>query len=154
MEFETTAEIDAPRQIIWSTWADVERWPEWTTTVTWAQRLDGSTWAPGTRTHIKQPRLPALVWQITELNPGESFTWQAAIGGIRTVATHRLSPASGGRVAVTLGIRQSGLLAPVSWLLSSGMTRRYLRTEAEGLRRHCQQAAARLPAADPDPADR
>ncbi len=152
MEFETTAEIDAPRQIIWSTWAEVAKWPEWTTTVTWAQRLDGSTWAPGTRARIKQPRLPALVWQITELTPGESFTWQTVSGGIRTVATHRLSPTAGGRVAVTLGIRQSGLLAPVSWLFSSGMTRRYLRAEAAGLRRHCEQAAAGLAAADPDPA--
>jgi len=56
-------------------------------------------------------------------------------------------------VAVTLGIRQSGPLARVIGLLMAGTARRYVRTEAAGLKQRCEQAPARRLAADPDPAD-
>jgi uncharacterized protein YndB with AHSA1/START domain len=139
MHFETTVEIDAPRDAVWSTLADVDRWPEWTASVTWAQRLSGSGWAPGTRVRIKQPRIPALVWEITEIEPGESFTWRASSAGVRAVGTHQLRVIAANRVAVTLGIRESGPLAPVIGLLTSGRSRRYVQTEATGLKQHCER---------------
>lgn len=155
MQLETTVEIDAPRDTVWRTLADVDRWPEWTASVTSVERLTGPTWAPGTRVRIKQPRMPALVWEITELTPGESFTWRTASTGISTVGTHRLTMTAGNRVAVTLGIRHAGPLAPVIGLLISGTSRRYVQTEAAGLRQRCEQAAASgRPAASQDPAGR
>jgi hypothetical protein len=35
---------------------------------------------------------------------------------------------------VTLGVRQRGVLAPLVWLLSARMTRRYLELERHGLK--------------------
>jgi hypothetical protein len=41
-------------------------------------------------------------------------------------------------VAVTLGIRESGPLAPVTGLLLPGLIRRYVQMEADGLKHRCE----------------
>ncbi|WP_202513189.1 hypothetical protein [Streptomyces sp. SID3343] len=40
----------------------------------------------------------------------------------------------------TLTLQQSGLLAPVVGMLAGGLTRRYLRMEAEGLKQRSERA--------------
>jgi hypothetical protein len=60
---------------------------------------------------------------------------------VTTVGTHVLTPRQSG-VSVLLGIDQSGPLAPLMGLLVGGRTRRYVRTEAESLRRRCESGDA------------
>jgi uncharacterized protein YndB with AHSA1/START domain len=138
VSFETTIEIDAPIEEVWRTLVDVGRWPEWTASITQVEQLQGDGVAPGVRVRIKQPRMPARVWEITDVEPGESFTWQSARGGVTTVASHVLSTTGADRVAVTLGVRHFGPLAPVAGLLTSRTTRRYVQMEADGLKRRCE----------------
>jgi hypothetical protein len=40
MHHETSIEIAASPELIWSTLSDVERWPDWTRSVTEVERLD------------------------------------------------------------------------------------------------------------------
>src|ERR1700689_69441 len=85
---EDSVEIDALPQLVWDVFSDVERWPEWTASVTRLVALDGPGLAVGKRFEIKQPRMPKLVWEVSEGTPGASWTWvQRSLGGL-TVARH------------------------------------------------------------------
>ena len=53
--------------------SDVERWPQWTESVTSVQRLEPGPLAMGSRARIKQPRLLRATWQVTAIEAGRSF---------------------------------------------------------------------------------
>jgi uncharacterized protein YndB with AHSA1/START domain len=132
-DFSITVEIAAPPERVWAVMSDVERWSEWTPTVKRIQRLDGGPLAVGSRARIEQPRLPAAIWEVTELQEGRSFTWVTRSPGVRVIAKHGVDPVGQGTRA-TLSVGFSG---PLGWLvarLTSGLNNRYLALEAQGLR--------------------
>ena len=45
MQFSITTEVDAPPEVVFAVLSEVERWPEWTPTVTRVERL-GDAGAP------------------------------------------------------------------------------------------------------------
>jgi uncharacterized membrane protein len=137
VEFETSIEIDAPREQVWATMVAVEEWPDWNPTTTSVERLGGPL-APDAEVRIKQPRLPTAVWKVTAFDPGTSFVWRSARPGVTTVGTHVISAGEGDRVKVTLGIHQSGAIAPVLGLFVSGLARRYVQMEAASLKQRCE----------------
>ena len=59
MEQSITVEIEAPPERVWEVLADVERWSEWTETVTWVRRLNEETPRPESRAEINQPKAPS-----------------------------------------------------------------------------------------------
>ena len=137
MDFETTIDIDADPERVWATLVDVERWPQWTASMRELTYLDGDGLAPGRRVRIRQPRLPALVWEVSELDPGRCFSWRAESPGVTSEGVHLVRSTAAG-TSVTLGIRHSGPLAGIVGRLTGGRTRRYVRMEAEGLKRRCE----------------
>jgi uncharacterized membrane protein len=138
---ETSIEIDAGLDVIWSTLSDVERWPEWTQSVTEVERLDAGEFGVGSRARVKQPAMPRLVWEVTEYAPGEAFSWASKIAGVTTTGGHRLTT-SGDGVMVTLTLDQVGTLAAVVWWLTGSRSRRYVQMEAEGLKRRSESGGA------------
>ena len=138
MQFEAAIDIDAAPGDVWAVLTDVERWPQWTASMTSVQRLDEGPFAVGSRARVRQPKLPAAVWEVTDLEPERSFTWTASAPGVNSTAEHRLTPRPVGAVSVTLGISQTGALSPLVALLGSRIARRYVRMEAEGLKRRCE----------------
>ena len=135
--------IDAPIDTVWAVYSDVERWPEWTASVTSVELLDGGPLGAESRARIKQPRFPSLVWTVTELVPGRTWTWVARSPGARTTAIHLLEGAADGRTRVTQTIDQRGILGVLVGLLTKRLTRRDLALEAAGLR---QRVEAGVPA--------
>src|SRR6187399_1299386 len=82
--------ISAPVERVWDVFRDVERWPEWTASVTDLTVVSGPVLAIGSRVRIKQPGLPVLVWEVTAVEPGRSWTWTSRSVGGRTRARHQL----------------------------------------------------------------
>ena len=152
MHHEISIEIAASPELIWSTLSDVERWPEWTPSVSEVERLDAGDFGAGSRARVKQPGMPRLVWEVTEYVPGEVFSWASKAPGVTTTGGHRLAAdpsarAGGGdvpgdRVTVTLTLDQEGFLAAVVWRLTGSRSRRYVQMEADGLKRRCESGGA------------
>lgn len=140
MRFEATIEVQAPAERVFDVYADVERWPEWTSSVTTVERLEAGPLRVGSRARITQPRLPVAVWQVSDLVPGRSFTWVARGPGIRTTGRHEVVPVAGtDRVTVAASLDQQGPLGPLVGLLTRRLTNRYLRTEVRGLKARCER---------------
>jgi uncharacterized protein YndB with AHSA1/START domain len=132
--------IDAPIDVVWSVFTDVERWPTWASSFTSVELIDGPM-RLGAKARIRQPRLPTLVWEVTKWSPGHSWTWTAMSPGARTEASHVLTRSGEGTVAEQ-SITSSGLLGRVAAFVWRSVTRRYLAIEAAGLKQQSERVAA------------
>jgi uncharacterized protein YndB with AHSA1/START domain len=140
-EFGTAVAISAPPERVWAVMSDIERWPEWTASVTRIERLDAGPLAVGHRARIRQPRLLPAVWRVTELEPGRGFTWVTRSPGVRATGRHWVEAALGGsRAHITL--RFDGILASLVARLVGELTTRYLGLEARGLKERSEAPGA------------
>lgn len=131
--------IDAPAGLVWAVFTDVERWPEWTASVNRLTGLDGPDLALGRRFEIDQPRMPTLQWQVTDLIPHSSWTWEQRSPGAVTIARHRVAATGKNTTTVTQELDQGGLVGAALAVLIRRMTKRYLLMEAQGLKAHSEQ---------------
>ena len=138
MEQRTTVEIAAASARVWDVLTDVERWSEWSETVTSVDLLDEGPLRAGSRAKIDQPKIPPTEYVVTELSPGRSFTWVAKGPGVTTTARHVLEPLGADRTRVTLSVEQGGILGTVMGRFYRGLTDRYLANEAAGLKARCE----------------
>lgn len=134
--------IDAPAPVVWDVFVDTGRWHEWTASITSITPLDGPAIEVGNRFRIKQPRFPALVWQVTQVDPGRGWTWVQRSPGGTTAAIHHVRGEGGRRTVVEQRIDQRGPVGTLVGLLTRGLTRRYLELEGQGLKRRSEQRAA------------
>lgn len=132
--------IDAPVDVVWSVFTDVERWPTWASSFTSVELIDGPM-RLGAKARIRQPRLPTVVWEVTKWEPGHSWTWAATGPGARTEASHVLTRSGAGTVAEQ-SIVSSGPLGRLFAFVWRSLTRRYLAIEAAGLKERSEQVAA------------
>ncbi len=133
MHHEETRTVAASAEAVWRVLSDLERWPTWTRSMTSVE--PNGPLEVGMTARIKQPRLPAVTWTVTEVESGRSFTWEAPGAGMHTVARHHVVDGVAGTSTVTLSIDTTGPMAGVLGLLFGAMTRRYVAMEADGLER-------------------
>ncbi|MGZ4563840.1 MAG: SRPBCC family protein [Mycobacterium sp.] len=136
---EDSIEIDAPPRLVWDVFSDVERWPEWTASVTSLKGLNGPALAVGKRFTIKQPGMSKLVWQVTEIDPGSSWTWVQRSPGVLVTARHDVIAQPGGRTLVRQQLDQRGVLGALVGRLMLSKTKRFLKLEAQGLKARSEQ---------------
>jgi uncharacterized membrane protein len=136
---EDAIEIDAPPQLVWGVFSDVEHWPEWTSSVTSLVGLDGPALAVGKRFAIKQPGMSKLVWKVTEIDPGSSWTWVQRSPGVNVTARHYVSAQPGGRTLVRQQLDQRGAVGALVGRLMAKKTKRFLELEAQGLKARSEQ---------------
>ena len=144
MEFSITTDVDASADLVFAVLTDIERWPEWTPTVTRVERLDGSSLplAIGSRLRIVQPKVPPAEWTVTALEAGRGFGMVSRSPGATVVANHWAEPLGDGRRSrVTLSVTFSGWLGRIIARMMRGLNERYLAQEAAGLKRRSEDDA-------------
>ena len=142
MNTEASIEIEAPTSVVWEVFTDAERWAQWTESVTAVRALDGPGIEIGKRFEIKQPKFPKLVWEVTAVEPGVSWTWRQRSPGGTTDATHVLEPLGDGRTLVRQVIDQQGPIGVLVGRLYRGLTVKYLDMEGMGLKSRSEHVAA------------
>ncbi|MQY14254.1 hypothetical protein SRB5_44170 [Streptomyces sp. RB5] len=137
MRYETELDVAVSPEKVWEVMADVDHWADFIPTTTWVRRESGDALAVGEKVRLKQPGIPVLVWQVTELEEGRVFVWQASAAGTRTVAGHEVT-ARGDGSHLRIWLEQSGPLAGPVGLLTGARTRRYVQTEIESMKARCE----------------
>lgn len=140
MTLDDIIHIDAPVDTVWSVTVEVERWPEWTPTVSSVRRLDEGALGLGSRVRIKQPGQPEAEWTVSEFIPNDRFSWQMERAGVRMQATHLLKPQGSG-TANALRLEASGFLARMLSPVLRPLVRRALAKENRGLKARCEALA-------------
>jgi uncharacterized protein YndB with AHSA1/START domain len=131
--FAASVDIEAPASRVWEVMTDVERWHEWTPSVTSIRRLDEGPLAVGSRVIIRQPGFPPARWTVTRIEPGLSFTWVSPGPGFRGVGRHSVeATATGSRASLLFELE--GVLGGLFGRLTRGITERYVGHEAAGLK--------------------
>jgi uncharacterized membrane protein len=136
--FRYSVEVFAPREKVWEILIDVERWPEWTPTVTRAERLEPGALVVGSRTKIWQPKLITTAWRVTALDSNAGvFIWETSRPGVKVIATHSVQPTRGG-VRLALVLEYRGILGPFMAMQLKQLNWDYLTKEAQGLKARCE----------------
>jgi uncharacterized protein YndB with AHSA1/START domain len=138
---DSSVEIGAPAGVVWDVFTDVAAWSRWTASVERIVPLDGPELRVGSRFEIKQPRVPKLVWEVTAVEPGVSWTWRQRSPGGTTLASHEVIPQGADRALVRQRIDQRGPVGVAVGVLMRRLTRRYLELEAQGLRSSSEERA-------------
>jgi hypothetical protein len=138
--FSTSIDIDAARETVWKIMADVEKWSQWTPSITRIRLLGGRPLAVGSRAFVRQPRVMPAVWTVTVVDENRSFTWTTGLAGLLfVVAVHSVEDLATNRSRATLSLTFSGLLGGVVARLTKNLNERYLSLEAEGLKRKSER---------------
>lgn len=137
-EFSITVEISAAVDRVWSVMSDVERWHEWTPSVTSIRKHAGPLRVVS-RIVIRQPKLPPASWRVVELEQRRGFTAVTGSPLLRVTARHWMDPERSG-TRVVLSIRFSGPLGRIVARLTRGLNQRYPALEANGLKERCESS--------------
>ena len=136
--YERTIEIQAPARTVIGLLHDLRGWTSWTSTIIEATPLGSGVVRPGARVRARQPGLPVSVWTVDVVDDG-TFEWNNLRHGLRTVATHTLTPTPDG-CTLHVAIRQEGLLVPAVNALYGKLIRRHLHTMTDDIKRAAEAA--------------
>jgi uncharacterized membrane protein len=134
MEQSTSIDVAAPPDRVWEVLVDVERWPEWTQSVSAVRLLDDGPLAVGSRVEVSQPSIPTGTYTVTTLESGRSFIWEQRQPGSKVSAHHECVALPAGGTRVELTVVMTGLIGRVVGRLYRKLTQRYLAMEAAGLK--------------------
>ncbi len=140
MTFTCSIDIAAPPETVWAIWSDIERWAQWTPSITKIEKLGPGPLAIGLRARVRQPKIPTAIWRVTELEENRGFTWVSIGPGAHVTGIHAIEPiANGSRATMTL-IFACPIALLFGWFTRS-LTERYLQLEANGLKSCSEQIA-------------
>lgn len=131
--FSITVDIAAPPGRVWEVMSDVDRWHEWTPSVTSIKRGGDAPMAVGTTLTIRQPKFPPAFWKVTKIDPGRGFESVSPAPGMRVIARHWIEATASGSRA-TLSLELQGLFGGLFGRMTRDITERYLAMEAAGLK--------------------
>lgn len=142
-EFNIVMDINAPPAVVSSVMLDVERWAEWTASISKIERLDAGPLALGSRARVVQPKVPPAVWQVTELDPARGFSWKSGTALAWAEGKHWVEAAGQGSRA-TLALHFGGPLGGIVGRLLKSINHQYLGMEAAGLKQRSESLAQKV----------
>lgn len=134
--YTATAEIAATPARIWPVIANVEDWPQWLPTMTSVKRMGAGALEVGARYRLEQPRLRPTVWTVVNVEPSNTFAWEARWPGARALATHSLTAGPGGSTRLVLQVSFSGPMSLLARAIAGRTVQEYLSLEAAAVKRH------------------
>ena len=141
MEQRAAIDVAASPGRVWDVLVDVERWPQWTDSVTSVRLSDAGPLAVGSRVAISQPRIPTATYTVIEWEPISVFTWEQRQPGSTVAAHHVCAPLPDGGTRVELRVVMSGTVGDVVGRLYRRLTQRYLAMETTGLQARAEGTA-------------
>ena len=138
--FSTSVDIQATPERVWSVMSDIERWHEWTASITNVEKLTAGPLAAGSKARVRQPKLLPAVFVIVAWDPPRGFEGVTRSAGITAVARHGVEPIAAGARA-HLSVEFSGILSPAVAWIAGALTERYLAMEAAGLKHRSELSA-------------
>ena len=113
--YESTADIAASPDTIWSILTDAPGYTDWDSSV---QEVEG-TIAPGEKIKVRSEANPkrAFPVKVTGFEPGSRMTWSGGmpLGLFKGVRTFTLAPAGNGTTRFTMREEYTGPLLPLVW---------------------------------------
>ncbi|MEV6924954.1 SRPBCC family protein [Dactylosporangium sp. NPDC051485] len=141
VDFRDTITIAAPAAVAGDVMKAVQDWPSWTASVSKVDRPATGPLAAGETVVVTQPRLRPSTWTVTRVD-AHGFEWTSdSSPGIRNVGGHWAIDNGDGTCTAELTLSFAGPLARVVTLFYAGLIRRYIRMEAEGLRKAAEERA-------------
>lgn len=134
---EKTDAIRSSPERIFSTLIAVEKWSQWTKSVSKARYINSKLCEFGVQIKIYQPKLPPAVWIVQEITKNRSLVWVKRSFGLKMTANHFII-GSGKEQTVKLQIVYEGFLAGFFYKLTSKLTEKYLSMEVAGLKQVCE----------------
>jgi uncharacterized membrane protein len=125
---------------VWQVVTDVESWPRISASMRDVRRLDSGPLHVGSRARIKQPGLPVLVWEVTDLAEGTSFSWVARTPGVDATGMHQIDATADGS-RLTLTMTWTGVFGGLAGALAGKRTRKSLEMEAAGTKASAESGA-------------
>jgi hypothetical protein len=141
MIIKESIHISASPAVVWRVTVDVDRWPEWSPTVTSVERIGTEPLSVGSEVRVKQPFQPEAMWVVTDIEDGVRFAWETRLPGLRMIATHAINPEGAGTRNV-LRLEGSGPLAVLLWPMFRMAVRRALLAENHGLKERCEESGS------------
>ena len=129
--------IAAPIDVVWDITRDVERWHEWTPTVTSVRLHAPGPLQLGSVARIKQPLQPESDWVVSEFCVPRRFAWETQRTGLWMKGSHDLETRADGTES-TLRVEARGFLAIVLWPLLRPAMKRAIATENRGLKQRSE----------------
>lgn len=140
MTIDDAIHIEAPPDVVWQVTVDIERWPEWTPTVTSVTPVGRGPFGLGSVALIKQPSQPEAEWTVTEFTPGHRFAWETKRVGMHMIGIHEVAGEGTGTRNV-LRVEATGFVVVLFWPVLRFAMRRALADENHGLKRRCESPA-------------
>src|SRR5687768_14870791 len=106
--YTTSIDINTPAERVYEVMIDIDRWHEWTPSISSIKRLDGTAFELGKRVMIRQPKLPPAMWTISRIDPNRRFEWVNRSPGLKVTGHHSVEPTANGSRA-TLALNYQGI---------------------------------------------
>jgi len=119
MKFESSVEINAPVEKLWTLVDNLEEWPKWMPSIKEIERVSKGPLTVGSQLSViaKVSRLTVkLLMTITEFVPERAVVMEGKALGTKLTRFYTLEPVNG-KTKVTVGGEVSGLMA---WLARRG----------------------------------
>lgn len=118
MKFRSSAEINAPLEIVWTAVNNPEEWPQWVPSIKKVERVSDGLLVVGTQVRVtaKAGITVKLLMTITEFVPKQRVIMEGKILGTKLIRSYTLEPINN-KTRFTASGEVSG---PTAWLIRRG----------------------------------